>query len=73
MPTTTFDYKVRDADGRLVKGQLEADSIPLVAARLRDMGYAPCRDKARVLYQLEPRDQSSLASPTASRSKMSHS
>jgi type IV pilus assembly protein PilC len=41
MPTTTFDYKVRDADGRLVKGQLEADSVPLVAARLRDMGYAP--------------------------------
>ena len=34
MPTTTFDYKVRDADGRLVKGQLEADSVPLVAARL---------------------------------------
>jgi len=41
MPTTTFDYKVRDAAGRMVKGQLEADSIPLVAARLREMGYAP--------------------------------
>ncbi len=41
MPTTTFDYKVRDADGKMVKGQLEADSVPLVAARLRDMGYAP--------------------------------
>jgi len=45
MPTTTFDYKVRDADGRMVKGQLEADSIPLVAARLRDMGYAPVEIK----------------------------
>src|ERR1017187_7801265 len=45
MPTTTFDYKVRDADGRLVKGQLEADSIPLVAARLRDLGYAPVEIK----------------------------
>ena len=45
MPTTTFDYKVRDADGRLVKGQLEADSVPLVAARLRDMGYAPVEIK----------------------------
>jgi type IV pilus assembly protein PilC len=45
MPTTTYDYKVRDADGRLVKGQLEADSIPLVAARLRDMGYAPVEIK----------------------------
>jgi type IV pilus assembly protein PilC len=46
MPTTTYDYKVRDADGRLVKGQLEADSVPLVAARLRDMGYAPVEIKA---------------------------
>ena len=45
MPTTTFDYKVRDADGRLVKGQLEADSVPIVAARLRDMGYAPVEIK----------------------------
>ena len=45
MPTTTFDYKVHDADGRLVKGQLEAESIPLVAARLRDMGYAPVEIK----------------------------
>ncbi|MGA2527564.1 MAG: type II secretion system F family protein [Acidimicrobiales bacterium] len=45
MPTTTYDYKVRDADGRLVKGQLEADSVPLVAARLRDMGYAPVEIK----------------------------
>jgi len=45
MPTTTFDYKVRDADGRLVKGQLEADSVPLVAARLREMGYAPVEIK----------------------------
>ena len=41
MPTTTFDYKVRDLNGKLVKGQLEADSVPLVAARLREMGYAP--------------------------------
>src|SRR5271165_3791392 len=45
MPTTTFDYKVRDSDGRLVKGQLEADSVPIVAARLRDMGYAPVEIK----------------------------
>src|ERR1019366_4609126 len=45
MPTTTFDYKVRDADGRLVKGQLEADSVPLVPARLRDVGYAPVEIK----------------------------
>ena len=44
MPTT-FDYKVRDTDGRLVKGQLEADSVPVVAARLREMGYAPVEIK----------------------------
>ena len=45
MPTTTFDYKVRDLNGKLVKGQLEADSVPLVAARLREMGYAPVEIK----------------------------
>jgi len=45
MPTTTFDYKVRDMDGKLVKGQLEAESVPLVAARLREMGYAPVEIK----------------------------
>ena len=45
MPTTTFDYKVRDRDGKLVKGQLEADNIPLVATRLREMGYAPIEIK----------------------------
>jgi len=44
MPTT-FDYKVRDADGKLVKGQLDGESVPLVAARLRDMGYAPIEIK----------------------------
>jgi type IV pilus assembly protein PilC len=45
MPTTTFDYKVRDVNGKLVKGQLEADSVPIVAARLREMGYAPVEIK----------------------------
>jgi type IV pilus assembly protein PilC len=45
MPTSTFDYKVRDTDGKLVKGQLEADNIPNVAARLREMGYAPVEIK----------------------------
>jgi hypothetical protein len=32
MPVTTFDYKVRDRDGRLVKGKIEADSVPLVGS-----------------------------------------
>jgi len=45
MPTTTFDYKVRDREGRLVAGQLEGDNMPLVAAKLRDMGFAPIEIK----------------------------
>jgi type IV pilus assembly protein PilC len=43
--TTTFDYKVRDRDGRLIQGALEADSISLVASKLREMGYAPIEIK----------------------------
>ncbi len=39
--TTTFDYKVRDQRGNLVEGKLEADSIPIVVSRLREMGYLP--------------------------------
>ncbi len=39
--TTTFDYKVRDQKGNLVEGTLEADSVPIVVNRLRDMGYLP--------------------------------
>jgi type IV pilus assembly protein PilC len=41
VPTTMFDYKVRDRDGKLIKSQIEADSISLVATRLREMGYTP--------------------------------
>src|SRR5580658_3030413 len=39
--TTTFDYKVRDQMGNLVTGKLDADSIPIVVTRLREMGYLP--------------------------------
>jgi type IV pilus assembly protein PilC len=39
--TTTFDYKVRDQAGNLVVGTLEADSVPIVVNRLREMGYLP--------------------------------
>ena len=46
MPTTTFDYKVRDRDGRLISGSLEADSLALVSTKLRDMGFAPVEIKA---------------------------
>ncbi|MGH9169673.1 MAG: type II secretion system F family protein [Acidimicrobiales bacterium] len=41
MATATFDYKVRDRDGKLVTGQLEGESQAIVSAKLRDMGYAP--------------------------------
>jgi type IV pilus assembly protein PilC len=37
----TFDYKVRDRGGNLVQGQLEGDSLGLVVAKLREMGYMP--------------------------------
>lgn len=43
--TTTYDYKVRDREGKLIKGKLDADSVPLVATRLRDMGYLPIEIK----------------------------
>src|SRR5918997_6766023 len=40
MPAT-FAYKVRDREGRLVEGSLEADSSELVVNKLRAMGYVP--------------------------------
>ena len=39
--STTFAYKVRDRQGRLVSGTLEADSVSIVAGKLRQMGYVP--------------------------------
>jgi len=38
---TTFQYSVRDRQGKLVSGTLDADSPTAVAQRLRTMGYAP--------------------------------
>jgi type IV pilus assembly protein PilC len=43
--TTTYDYKVRDRAGKLVKGKLDAESVPVVATRLREMGYLPVEIK----------------------------
>jgi type IV pilus assembly protein PilC len=40
MPTT-YVYKVRDREGKLLGGSLEAESEEAVAARLRQLGYAP--------------------------------
>jgi type IV pilus assembly protein PilC len=37
----TFTYKVRDRQGKLVEGELEADSAQLVVSKLREMGYVP--------------------------------
>src|SRR5919198_1331915 len=41
MAQTTFAYKVRDRQGRMLGGTLEADSHDAAAARLRQLGYAP--------------------------------
>jgi type IV pilus assembly protein PilC len=38
-----FDYQVRDKTGKMVTGQLEADSQAAVAAKLTSMGYAPLK------------------------------
>jgi type IV pilus assembly protein PilC len=38
-----FDYQVRDRQGKLVTGQLEADSQAAVASKLKSMGYAPLK------------------------------
>ncbi|HYH47961.1 MAG TPA: type II secretion system F family protein [Acidimicrobiia bacterium] len=37
----TYAYKVRDRQGKLVTGTLEAESVAVVSARLRSMGYVP--------------------------------
>ncbi len=41
MATATYNYQVRDSAGKMITGQLEADSTNAVAQRLRSMGYAP--------------------------------
>jgi type IV pilus assembly protein PilC len=38
---STFSYRVRDRQGKLVTGSLVADSEGLVVSRLREMGYVP--------------------------------
>jgi type IV pilus assembly protein PilC len=37
----SFAYKVRDRQGKLVTGRLEAESVTIVAGKLRQMGYVP--------------------------------
>jgi type IV pilus assembly protein PilC len=40
MPTT-YAYKVRDKEGKIFSGSLDAENTALVANRLRQMGYVP--------------------------------
>ena len=40
MPTT-YAYKVRDREGKVLSGSLDAENTALVANRLRQMGYVP--------------------------------
>lgn len=37
----TFKYKVRDRAGALLEGELDADNVSVVAARLRQQGFIP--------------------------------
>ncbi len=39
--TMTYQYSVRDKTGKVVSGTLDADSQATVAAKLKQMGYAP--------------------------------
>jgi len=41
MATATYEYKVRDRNGALKTGKLEADTPSMVATKLKAMGYAP--------------------------------
>jgi type IV pilus assembly protein PilC len=41
MATTTYEYKVRDKSGSMKTGTLDAESPSQVAAKLKQMGYAP--------------------------------
>ncbi|MEX2289876.1 MAG: type II secretion system F family protein [Mycobacteriales bacterium] len=41
MATATFEYKVRDAGGKLKTGKIDAESQAQVATKLKAMGYAP--------------------------------
>ena len=40
MPTS-YAYKVRDRDGKMAAGSMEAESEEAVVGRLRQLGYAP--------------------------------
>ncbi|MFZ4586145.1 MAG: type II secretion system F family protein [Acidimicrobiia bacterium] len=64
--STTYAYRVRDREGRIVEGQLEADSVPLVATKLRSMGYTPINIESKDTAAL----QRELKLPGANRVKL---
>jgi type IV pilus assembly protein PilC len=41
MPTTAFKYQVRDRNGKLISGELAAETEAALVQRLKSMGYAP--------------------------------
>lgn len=41
MATQTFSYRVRNTRGKIVEGELDAESKTLVTSKLREMGYTP--------------------------------
>jgi type IV pilus assembly protein PilC len=43
----TYTYRVRDREGSLLTGELQADSRPLVVSRLREQGYIPLEIKQK--------------------------
>lgn len=50
---TTFAYKVRDASGKLIEGQLDAEDATLVVGKLRQMGYTPIAVEAKNASKLK--------------------
>lgn len=50
---TTFAYKVRDKQGKVREGTLEAENVALVADRLRQMGYVPLAIDAEAKSKLQ--------------------
>ncbi len=49
----TFQYKVRDREGRVLQGSLEADNHELVVNKLRQMGYTPINVERQDLSALK--------------------
>lgn len=49
---STYAYRVRDKSGRLIEGNLEAQSEHLVVAKLREMGYMPLSVTAKAPSRL---------------------